>query len=76
MVSRHQEEDSRYTISVIAHTIGFSKETVHQILTGRWKLRKLCARWVPHLLTSTKRPSTWSAQKKKKKKKKLLKKKI
>ena len=47
------EEDGRYTctISQIAYTKGISEGTVHRILTDRLKLKQLCARWVPYLLT-------------------------
>ena len=47
------EEDGRYTISQVrvVHTLGISEGIVHHILTDHLKLKKLCARWVPHLLT-------------------------
>ena len=45
------EEAGWYTFSQIAHTIGISEGTIHHILTDHLKLKKFCARWVPHLLT-------------------------
>jgi hypothetical protein len=36
----------------IAETIGISKERVGYILHGELDMKKLCARWVPHLLTA------------------------
>ena len=35
----------------IAGSVGVSSGTVHKILTQELKLRNVCARWVPHLLT-------------------------
>ncbi|XP_033753091.1 uncharacterized protein LOC117336556 [Pecten maximus] len=44
-------EDGRYTLQYLAKTVGISSVTVNEILTKHLKLRKVCARWVPHLLT-------------------------
>lgn len=46
------EEDGRYTVKNIANSIGISEGSVHEILTKKLGLRKVCARWVPHLLTT------------------------
>ena len=45
------DEDGRYTVEDIAKSIGISEGSVHKILTKTLGLRKVCARWVPHLLT-------------------------
>lgn len=45
------DEDGRYTLKYIARTVGVSSGSVHDILTKHLELRKVCARWVPHLLT-------------------------
>jgi histone-lysine N-methyltransferase SETMAR len=36
--------------------IGISKNATHRILAENLNLRKLCARWVPHLLTMAQKP--------------------
>jgi hypothetical protein len=36
----------------IAETLGISKERVGYILHGELYMKKLCARWVPRLLTA------------------------
>ena len=45
------DEDGRYSVEDIAKSIGISEGSVHEILTKTLGLRKICARWVPHLLT-------------------------
>ena len=35
----------------LADMVGVSKSAVHRILTENLEMRKLCARWMPHLLT-------------------------
>ena len=45
------KQDARFTVKEIADGVGVSSGTVHKILTQELKLRKVCARWVPHLLT-------------------------
>jgi hypothetical protein len=50
-------EDLRIKAHEIAETIGISKERVGYILHEELGTNKLCARWVPHLLTADqKRP--------------------
>ena len=46
------EEDARYTVEEIAGITGLNSSCVFGILKERLHLRKICARWVPHLLTS------------------------
>ena len=45
------EGDARFTVCDIARKVGLSLSTVHLILKKHLKVRKISARWVPHLLT-------------------------
>ena len=45
------EGDARCTVRDIARKVGISLSTVHLILKKHLKVRKISARWVPHLLT-------------------------
>ena len=45
------EGDARFTVRDIARKLGISLSTVHLILKKHLKVRKISARWVPHLLT-------------------------
>ena len=45
------EGDVRFTIRDIARKVGISLSMVHLILNKHLKVRKIFARWVPHLLT-------------------------
>ena len=45
------EGDARFTVRDIARKVGISLSTVPLILKKHWKVRKISARWVPHLLT-------------------------
>ena len=53
IVSKIKEiiEDARFTVRDIARKVGISLSTVHLILKKHLKVRKISARWVPHLLT-------------------------
>ena len=42
---------ARFTVRDIAQKVGISLSTVHLILKKHLKVRKISARWVPHLLT-------------------------
>ena len=44
-------DDARFTVRDIARKVGISLSTVHLILKKHLKIRKISARWVPHLLT-------------------------
>jgi histone-lysine N-methyltransferase SETMAR len=44
-------EDARYTVRELAKLTGVSSSTVHFILKKQLKVRKITARWIPHLLT-------------------------
>jgi len=45
-------DDWRMKVCEIAETTGISKERVGYILREELDMKKLCARWVPHLLTA------------------------
>ena len=45
------EGDARLTVRDIARKVGISLSMVHLILKKRLKVRKISARWAPHLLT-------------------------
>ena len=45
------EGDARFTVRDIARKVGISLSTVHLILKKHSKVRKIFARWVPHLVT-------------------------
>ena len=45
------EQDARLSVEDIGRCTGISEGSVQKILKNRLDLRKVCARWVPHLLT-------------------------
>ena len=45
------EQNERLSVKGIANCTGISEGSVQTILKKRLDLRKVCARWVPHLLT-------------------------
>ena len=45
------EGDARFTVRDLARKVGISLSTVRLILKKHLKVRKISARWVPHLLT-------------------------
>ena len=45
-------DDRRLKVYEIAETVGISEEKVRHILHEELGMRKLCARWVPHLLNA------------------------
>ena len=47
-------DDQQMTVREIAETIGISKERVGYILHEELDMKKLCARWVPRLITADK----------------------
>ena len=51
------EGDARFTVRDIARKVGISLSTVHLILKTHLKVRKISARWVPHLLTDEQKSS-------------------
>ena len=44
-------EDRRLKVRELANIVGISTERVHHILHEKLAMKKLCARWVPRLLT-------------------------
>ncbi|XP_017479387.1 PREDICTED: histone-lysine N-methyltransferase SETMAR-like [Rhagoletis zephyria] len=44
-------DDCRLKVRELADIVGISKSTVHRVLAEDLEMRKLCPRWVPHLLT-------------------------
>ena len=44
-------QDSHITYAQLEHETGLSSETINVILHKKLRLRKLCARWIPHSLT-------------------------
>ena len=51
------EEDTRYTVQEIEEFSGIHSSGVLKILRDRLGLCKICARWVPHLLTDEQKQS-------------------
>ena len=51
------EEDAHYTTQEIEELKGIHKSSVLEILRERLGLHKICARWVPHLLTDEQKRS-------------------
>ena len=49
------EQDARLSVKDIASCTGISEGSVQAILKKRLDLKKVCARWVPHLLTEEQR---------------------
>ena len=45
------EEDARYTVQEIEELSDIHSSSVLKILRERLRLRKICARWLPHLPT-------------------------
>ena len=43
--------DRRWTCEELSSELGISEKSVHRILVEELKMRKICARWVPHCLT-------------------------
>jgi hypothetical protein len=46
------EQDARCTVEKISHLYSTNSSSVFHIMTNFVKLRKVCARWLPHLLTA------------------------
>ena len=51
------EEDARYTMQETEELSGIHSSSVLKILCERLGLRKICAHWVPHLLTDEQKQS-------------------
>ena len=52
------DQDARLSVKDIASCTGISEGSVQTILKKRLDLRKVCARWVPHLLTEEQKTDT------------------
>jgi hypothetical protein len=57
--------DRRLTVREVADKCGISKTTAHQILGNDLNMNRVCARWVPRILTASAnclfRPQTFCA---------------
>ena len=51
------EEDTRYMVQEIEELSGIHSSSVWKILREQLGLRRICARWVPHLLTDEQKQS-------------------
>ena len=45
-------KDGRYTMRQIACLVGISLARTHHIVKHVLKMKKICARWIPHILTN------------------------
>ena len=52
-VAKLLNNDRRYSCDEIAHELDISHGSVHRILTERLQMRKIAARWVPHMLSES-----------------------
>ena len=52
-VAKLLNDDRRYSCDEIAHELDISHGSVHQILTESLQMRKIVARWVPHMLSES-----------------------
>ena len=52
-VAKLLNDDRRYTCTEITHELDISHRSAHSILTERLKMRKVAARWVPHMLSDS-----------------------
>jgi len=50
-VKKAVEDDARCTVEEISSLCGNNSSSVFQILTRVLRLRKVCARWIPHIFT-------------------------
>ena len=49
------KEDAQYSVSTIALCAGIPKRSAYTNMTKHLKVRKIAARWIPHLLTPKQR---------------------
>ena len=52
-VAKQLNDDRRYSCDETAHDLDISHGSVHRILTERLQMRKIAARWVPHMLSES-----------------------
>ncbi|GFR99683.1 transposase [Elysia marginata] len=50
-IKRDINEDPLISVRELSDTNGLSYSTVHIIITEHIRMKKVCARWIPHLLT-------------------------
>lgn len=50
-VKKMVANDARFSVKHIARCVGISTGAVHTILKRDLKMKRICARWIPHLLT-------------------------
>ena len=52
-VAKLLNDDRRYSCDEIANELNINHGSVHRILTERLQMRKIAARWVPHMLSES-----------------------
>ncbi|GFR94660.1 translational activator GCN1-like, partial [Elysia marginata] len=50
-IKKDIDEDPHISVRELSNTNGLSYGTVHTIITEHLRMKKVCARWIPHLLT-------------------------
>ena len=50
-IKKDIDEDPHISVRELSDTNGLSYGTVHTIITEHLRMKKVCARWIPHLLT-------------------------
>ena len=51
-------ENGRHTLCDISQTLHINCDRVHTIITKNLKRRKICTKWIPHLLTEEQKKPT------------------
>ncbi|GFS03465.1 transposase [Elysia marginata] len=49
-IKKDIDEDPHISVRELSDTYGLSYGTVHTIITEHLRMKKVCARWIPHLL--------------------------
>ncbi|GFS12125.1 transposase [Elysia marginata] len=49
-IKKDIDEHPHISVRELGDTNGLSYGTVHTIITGHLRMKKVCARWIPHLL--------------------------
>ena len=55
--------DRRMTINEVAHVLQISYGSAYEIMHNKLEFHKVCARWVPKLLTEVHKQSAWTSAK-------------
>ena len=58
------EKDARYTVQDLAHMTSISSGSIHKILRKHLGVRRITARWIPHLLSDKEKQQRVSMAKK------------